>query len=234
MDRNKMRKEAFDGEDIIVNGIEKGDGDQSEDDRAETEDGRAGDHKAYSNNMVQLHEMIKEALKGHGQAQLENLDSGNAKSTTASLLFHAVGIGDDSYNVNMSLGKLYLKFKNLDSRLTRVEEVVMKQREDSGDIAAGRKRATTLSRLSDDPCRSDISNGISTIDPILSITDPYMFMSPTLESFQETQFYPIHQASGPVSNNTTTATIHRKDDIKVISKHSINILIRLSLLRDSN
>lgn len=113
----------------------------------------------------------------------------------------------------LTLGKLYYQFKDLDSRLTRVEEVIYKQ-----DDFVGKKRTITLSRsdYSADPCfvadqgtsPSRLSE-FSSINPILTSSNDILSIS----SFGNSDSFTYSLAAQSQQLNN----VQKKDDIKVIA-----------------
>lgn len=174
-----------------------------------------------------IHEMISEALMGtsppsniDSQYQGVNFGPNDLTDNEAQLLYNA--ITNNENESGLTLGKLYLQFQNLDSRLTRVEEVIAKQ----GVVGCntGRKRVPTMSRSgeypgSNDFCfgighNSDVINtsgsGLTTINPILTSSNDIMNM----DTFQDSSSaYSLHSVRS-ASNNPR---IQRKDEIKVKS-----------------
>lgn len=121
----------------------------------------------------------------------------------------------------LTLGKLYLKFKNLDFRLNRVEEVILK-REESGSNKPVKKRVTTFSRSgyhSIDPGIFEQSNDlnhhpssslldVTSINPILTSGTDIL----SLVSYKNNSAYSL-----PLSGQSSVSIrALRKDDIKVI------------------
>jgi len=158
-----------------------------------------------------IHEMISEALLG-------------TSSSTKPLDYVYTGANlplktdqRSVYNLNndsgpLTLGKLYSQFKDLDLRLTRVEEVIYKQ-----DDSVGKKRATSMTRsdYSSDPCFVSDHQGTSpsrfsdftTINPILTSSADILSIS----SFGNSDSFAYSLASQtPQPSNT-----QKKDDIKV-------------------
>ena len=158
-----------------------------------------------------IHEMISEALMGSSNTRpLDYVYTGaNLPLTTdqRSLIYN---LNNDSGP--LTLGKLYSQFKDLDLRLTRVEEVIYKQ-----DDLIGKKRATTMTRsdYSSEPCFVADHQGTSpsrfsdftTINPILTSSADILSIS----SFGNSDSFAYSLASQtPQPSNT-----QKKDDIKV-------------------
>lgn len=166
-----------------------------------------------------IHEMISEALMGtsSGTRPLDYVYNGaNFKTDNISQTADQRSL---IYNLNnsdpglLTLGKLYSQFRDLDLRLTRVEEVIYKQ-----DDMVGKKRTTTMTRsdYSSDPCFIADHQGTSpsrlsdftTINPILTSSADILSIS----SFGNSDSFAYSLASPtPQSSNT-----QKKDDIKVI------------------
>ncbi len=157
-----------------------------------------------------IHEMITEALMGTG-SNTAPLDSVYTDANFRTDYFPADQRNSMYMNSEtgpLTLGKLYYQFKDLDSRLTRVEEVIYKR-----DDVVGKKRATTMARseFPNDPCfgldqgtsPSRLSD-LTTINPILTSSTDILSIS----SFQNSLSYPL--PTQPSSNK-----IQKKDDIKV-------------------
>lgn len=155
-----------------------------------------------------IHEMISEALMGTS-SNTKPLDSGY---TDANCKLDQEDIYNDPGT--LTLGKLYSQFKDLDSRLTRVEDIIYKQED-----LVGKKRTTTTLARSDysvDPCfvndqgtsPSRLSD-FTTINPILTSSADILSIS----SFGNTESFSYSLAS---SQTPLLNAVQNKDDIKVI------------------
>lgn len=169
-----------------------------------------------------IHEMISEALMGttSNGTDSRSLDAHfNTNILTdheTQLLYSSLsGNGEETH---LTLGGLFLKFQNLDFRLSRVEGVISKRDDFGGNPV--RKRVTTLPRSlypgSTDICFSSTSShntdnsspGLATIDPILTSGTEMLNM----DSFQG------GNSSYSLSSMATRhGKIQRKDEIKVFS-----------------
>ena len=109
---------------------------------------------------------------------------------------------------NLTLGKLFLKFKNLDFRLSRIEEVISKQNDD----LKGKKRSTTMHTrsnypgfISDQETSPSRLLGITTIDPILTNSNDMLSLGQFQSSSSSAYSLPA----------LSRAKVKRKDEIKV-------------------
>lgn len=179
------------------------------------------------NNIYKLQEMINEALKGRvdedtGESLASGLDSGHVSSASYTpdpsiQSSNMYSMDSESSGSTLTLGKLYSKFRNLDFRLTRVEEIILK-REDLGVGSTGKKRVTKLSgsgyhgvdpgyvnsRLlnDNDPTSSNNqSNDLISINPILTSSNHMMTL---MDSIQNRSTYSL------------SSKVKRIDEIKVI------------------
>lgn len=163
-----------------------------------------------SGEIQTIHEMITEALMGTG-TNTTPLDSVYTDANFQTDHFppdQRSNMYMNNETGSLTLGKLYYQFKDLDSRLTRVEEVIYK-RED----AVGKKRATTMARseFPSDPCfgldqgtsPSRLSD-ITTINPILTSSNDILSIS----SFQNSLSYTL-------PTQPSSSKVQKKDDIKV-------------------
>lgn len=164
-----------------------------------------------------LHEMITEALMGNISIDSSsytnaNFNTNNLPEHEAQLLYTA---NETHEEAQFTLGTLYQKLQDLDSRLTRVEMVI--KREDFGGYAV-KKRAPTLSRStypgSTDPCFGGSSNsglgspsstGLTTINPILTSSNEILSMN----SYQGSS------SSFSLSTISHPKKIQSKNEIKV-------------------
>lgn len=164
-----------------------------------------------SSEIQTIHEMITEALMGTGtnNLPLDSVYTNTNFKNDHDQSRHVMYMNNET--TPLTLGKLYSQFKDLDLRLTRVEEVIYKR-----DDFIGKKRAPTLARseFSDDPCfgadQGEIPSRLSefsTINPILTNSNDILSMPsyPTslLSSYSAT---PLPKS----------VKIQKKDDIKVI------------------
>lgn len=185
-----------------------------------------GESSSTEDNIQRLHAMINEALQGkigldtHTTTTTEfsnanfNQDHLNDQSVN---MYSAEGERDD--DSNLSLGKLYLKFRNLDFRLTRVEEIIIK-REEMGSRGTGKKRVTNRPGYhSVDPgygSQSEIVNSspssrlndLISINPILTNSTEILT---SLDSYQGSSVYSLPS----INQASTSSTAQRKDEIKV-------------------
>lgn len=155
-----------------------------------------------------LHEMISEALMGTS-SNTKPLDSVYTDANPEDLIYNMNNNNDSG---TLTLGKLYYQFKDLDSRLTRVEDIIYKQ-----DDLVGKKRTTTLARsdYSADPCfvkdqgtsPSRLSD-FTTINPILTSSADILSIS----SFGNSESFSYSLGSQTPQFNS----VQKKDDIKVI------------------
>ena len=124
---------------------------------------KSGEDQSTDEGIKAIHEMITEVLMGTVQSSIDsgytnaNFNSSNLNDHTHQIMY---GSYDNVEESNLTLGKLYLQFQNLDFRLSRVEKVIGKR--DDFDGNAVKKRVTTLSRSgypgSTDPCFGSSSN----------------------------------------------------------------------------
>ena len=155
-----------------------------------------------------IHEIISEALLG-ASSNTKPLSSGYTLSNFESDRLRIINSNDLE---TLEIGKLYLKFKDLDSRLTRVEEIIYKNED-----FVGQKRTTTLARsdYSTDPCyiidqgtSSSRLSDFTSINPILTSSADILSIS----SFGKSESYAYsHSSQAPRS-----ISIQKKEDIKVI------------------
>lgn len=189
--------------------------------RESTEESR----ESSEGSIHSLQDMINEALN-------EKIDT--SSSATVSISHIDSGILNQDYipdqesfiknleqnQTNFAIENLYSKFKNLDTRLTRVEEVILTREDLRSDT--GNKRVTTLGYHNIcNPCfknasvildstasSSDSSSHLASIDPI---------------STRSTDILSIDQFHGKSYYSLPSNKVCRKDDIKV--KNSIYYLI---------
>lgn len=167
----------------------------------------SGEVKGAGTGEIQtIHEMISEALMGTSKPLDSGYTDANCKlNQEDGHIYNDSGI--------LTLGKLYSQFKDLDFRLTRVEDIIYKQED-----LVGKKRTTRRLASSDysvDPCfvndqgtsPSRLSD-FTTINPILTSSADILSIS----SFGNTESFSYSLASSqtPLSN-----TVQNKDDIKV-------------------
>ena len=169
-----------------------------------------------------IHEMISEALMGTGTTSIDsgytnaNFNSNSLTGDETQLIYSSNDNGEES---QLTLGKLYLQFQNLDFRLSRVEKVIAKRDDFGGNTV--KKRVTTMPRSrypgSNDPCFGVSSNpdvgspstGLTTINPILTSSTDMLNM----DSFQgSSSAYSLSSISTTTHHNK----IQRKDEIKVL------------------